>query len=118
MMFSSFFFFLNLLDDTVYLFVVSHPQDKSQVELFKFVEEDLSLLHLKTIKHDLLHRCVVMTVTVTLVCKKNHFDPDVPLQRERYRRRGSGLLLRNHGSLLQQPYYESLCGGFSGAALV
>ncbi|KAM7420586.1 hypothetical protein PAMA_015016 [Pampus argenteus] len=42
-------------DDTVYLFVVNHPQHKSQVELFKFEEEDLSLVHLKTIKHELLH---------------------------------------------------------------
>ncbi|XP_067457915.1 serum paraoxonase/arylesterase 2-like [Thunnus thynnus] len=42
-------------DDTVYLFVVNHPHHKSQVELFKFVEEELSLLHQKTIKHELLH---------------------------------------------------------------
>ncbi|XP_070822482.1 serum paraoxonase/arylesterase 2-like [Chaetodon trifascialis] len=42
-------------DDTIYLFVVSHPQQKSQIELFKFVEDDLSLVHLKTIKHELLH---------------------------------------------------------------
>ncbi|KAM7382753.1 hypothetical protein PAMP_002470 [Pampus punctatissimus] len=42
-------------DDTIYLFVVNHPQHKSQVELFKFEEEDHSLVHLKTIKHELLH---------------------------------------------------------------
>ncbi|CAK6960477.1 serum paraoxonase/arylesterase 2-like [Scomber scombrus] len=42
-------------DDTIYLFVVNHPQHKSQVELFKFVEEELSLVHLKTIKHELLY---------------------------------------------------------------
>ncbi|XP_036928721.1 serum paraoxonase/arylesterase 2-like [Acanthopagrus latus] len=42
-------------DDAVYLFVVNHPQQKSQVELFKFAEEDFSLLHLKTITHELLH---------------------------------------------------------------
>ncbi|XP_068013149.1 serum paraoxonase/arylesterase 2 isoform X2 [Melanerpes formicivorus] len=41
-------------DDTVYLFVVNHPQHKSTVELFKFMEDDNSLLHLKTIRHDLL----------------------------------------------------------------
>ncbi|XP_054240721.1 serum paraoxonase/arylesterase 2 [Indicator indicator] len=41
-------------DDTVYLFVVNHPQQKSTVELFKFMEDDNSLLHLKTIRHDLL----------------------------------------------------------------
>ncbi|XP_076016717.1 serum paraoxonase/arylesterase 2-like [Genypterus blacodes] len=42
-------------DDTVYLFIVNHPQLQSQVELFKFEEEDLSLEHVKTIKHELLH---------------------------------------------------------------
>lgn len=41
-------------DDTVYLFVVNHPQFKSTVEIFKFQEEENSLLHLKTIKHELL----------------------------------------------------------------
>ncbi|KAM9353833.1 serum paraoxonase/arylesterase 2-like [Symphorus nematophorus] len=42
-------------DDTIYLFVVSHPEHKSQVEVFKFVEDDQSLMHLKTIKHELLY---------------------------------------------------------------
>ncbi|XP_026229226.1 serum paraoxonase/arylesterase 2-like [Anabas testudineus] len=42
-------------DDTVYLFVVNHPHHKSQVELFRFVEDDRSLVHLKTIKHELLY---------------------------------------------------------------
>ncbi|XP_061771948.1 serum paraoxonase/arylesterase 2-like isoform X2 [Nerophis ophidion] len=42
-------------DGTVYLFVVNHPYGKSQVELFKFVEEEFSLLHLKTFQHGLLH---------------------------------------------------------------
>ncbi|XP_028281465.1 serum paraoxonase/arylesterase 2-like [Parambassis ranga] len=42
-------------DNAVYLFVVSHPEHKSQVELFKFVEDDFSLVHLKTIKHELLY---------------------------------------------------------------
>ncbi|XP_042345806.1 serum paraoxonase/arylesterase 2-like [Plectropomus leopardus] len=42
-------------DDTIYLFVVNHPEHKSQIELFKFVEDDNSLEHLKTIKHELLH---------------------------------------------------------------
>ncbi|XP_048367415.1 serum paraoxonase/arylesterase 2-like [Sphaerodactylus townsendi] len=41
-------------DDSVYLFVVNHPQYKSTVELFKYVEDDNSLVHLKTIKHELL----------------------------------------------------------------
>ncbi|XP_058381833.1 serum paraoxonase/arylesterase 1-like isoform X1 [Diceros bicornis minor] len=41
-------------DDTVYLLVVNHPDLKSTVELFKFQEEEKSLLHLKTIRHKLL----------------------------------------------------------------
>nr|XP_046255637.1 serum paraoxonase/arylesterase 2-like isoform X2 [Scatophagus argus] len=41
-------------DDSVYLFVVNHPQHKSQVEIFHFVQED-TLVHLKTITHPLLH---------------------------------------------------------------
>lgn len=40
-------------DDSVYLFVVNHPQHKSQVEIFHFVED--TLVHLKTITHPLLH---------------------------------------------------------------
>ncbi|CAK6960478.1 serum paraoxonase/arylesterase 2-like [Scomber scombrus] len=41
-------------DDSVYLFTVNHPQHKSQVEIFRFVEDD-TLVHLKTIAHPLLH---------------------------------------------------------------
>ncbi|XP_036184010.1 serum paraoxonase/arylesterase 2 isoform X4 [Myotis myotis] len=41
-------------DDTVYLFVVNHPEFRTTVEIFKFQEEDNSLLHLKTVKHELL----------------------------------------------------------------
>ncbi|XP_007937985.1 serum paraoxonase/arylesterase 1 [Orycteropus afer afer] len=41
-------------DNTVYLLVVNHPDFKSTVELFKFQKEEKSLLHLKTIKHELL----------------------------------------------------------------
>nr|XP_020475724.1 serum paraoxonase/arylesterase 2-like [Monopterus albus] len=40
-------------DESIYLFVVNHPQYKSQVEIFRFVEED-TLVHLKTITHPLL----------------------------------------------------------------
>ncbi|XP_063055504.1 serum paraoxonase/arylesterase 2-like [Engraulis encrasicolus] len=39
----------------VYLFVVNHPHEDSQVEIFKFVEEENSLMYLKTIKHELLN---------------------------------------------------------------
>ncbi|KAJ4931306.1 hypothetical protein JOQ06_025603 [Pogonophryne albipinna] len=41
-------------DDSVYLFVVNHPEHKSQVEIFHLVQED-TLVHLKTIAHPLLH---------------------------------------------------------------
>ncbi|KAM4688223.1 serum paraoxonase/arylesterase 2-like [Discoglossus pictus] len=41
-------------DDSVYLFVVNHPHFKSTVEIFKFMEEESVLMHLKTIKHELL----------------------------------------------------------------
>ncbi|XP_070822406.1 serum paraoxonase/arylesterase 2-like isoform X2 [Chaetodon trifascialis] len=41
-------------DDSVYLFVVNHPQNKSQVEIFRYARED-TLVHLKTITHPLLH---------------------------------------------------------------
>lgn len=41
-------------DNTVYLLVVSHPDSSSTVEVFKFQEEERSLLHLKTITHELL----------------------------------------------------------------
>ncbi|XP_037692646.1 serum paraoxonase/lactonase 3 isoform X2 [Choloepus didactylus] len=41
-------------DHTVYLYVVSHPHLESTVEVFKFEEQHRSLVHLKTIKHELL----------------------------------------------------------------
>nr|AMD38355.1 paraoxonase 1 variant E [synthetic construct] len=41
-------------DNAMYLLVVNHPDAKSTVELFKFQEEEKSLLHLKTIRHKLL----------------------------------------------------------------
>uniref|UniRef100_A0A8C0J340 Paraoxonase n=1 Tax=Chelonoidis abingdonii TaxID=106734 RepID=A0A8C0J340_CHEAB len=41
-------------DDSVYLFVVNHPEFKSTVEVFKFVEDENSLVHLKTVRHELL----------------------------------------------------------------
>ncbi|XP_020855738.1 serum paraoxonase/arylesterase 2-like isoform X2 [Phascolarctos cinereus] len=45
-------------DDTVYLFVANHPEFKSTVEIFKFEEEENSLLHLKTVRHELLPRYI------------------------------------------------------------
>ncbi|KAK2502333.1 hypothetical protein MC885_018252 [Smutsia gigantea] len=41
-------------DHNVYLYVVNHPHMKSTVEIFKFEEQQHSLVHLKTIKHELL----------------------------------------------------------------
>ncbi|KAM6152207.1 serum paraoxonase/lactonase 3 [Erethizon dorsatum] len=41
-------------DGTVYLYVVSHPHMESTVEIFKFEEQQRALIHLKTIKHELL----------------------------------------------------------------
>ncbi|KAL4616894.1 serum paraoxonase/arylesterase 2-like [Arapaima gigas] len=42
-------------DHSVYLFVVNHPQGKSQVEIFRFMEEENSAVYLKTIQHNLLY---------------------------------------------------------------
>ncbi|MCJ8728289.1 hypothetical protein PDJAM_G00002610 [Pangasius djambal] len=42
-------------DGSRYLFVVNHPHENSQVEIFQYVEEESTLLHMKTIKHELLH---------------------------------------------------------------
>ncbi|KAM5302957.1 serum paraoxonase/lactonase 3 isoform 3-T3 [Glossophaga mutica] len=41
-------------DHTVYLYVVNHPHMESTVEIFKFEEQQRSLVHLKTIEHELL----------------------------------------------------------------
>ncbi|TNN02455.1 serum paraoxonase/arylesterase 2-like [Takifugu rubripes] len=62
-------------DDTVYLFVVNHPQHQSQVELFRFVEDDLSLVHLKTIKHELLHSVndIVAVGTDSFYATNDHY---------------------------------------------
>ncbi|XP_038653474.1 serum paraoxonase/arylesterase 2-like [Scyliorhinus canicula] len=42
-------------DGTVYVFVVNHPRQITTVEIFTFDEDQNSLNHLKTIKHELLH---------------------------------------------------------------
>ncbi|XP_070767879.1 serum paraoxonase/arylesterase 2-like [Enoplosus armatus] len=46
--------YIDEADDSVYLFVVNHPQHKSQVEIFHFVQDN-TLVHLKSITHPLLH---------------------------------------------------------------
>ncbi|MBN3298089.1 PON2 arylesterase, partial [Amia calva] len=47
--------YIDETDHTVYLFVVNHPNSESTVEIFRYNEEDNSIAHLKTIKHELLH---------------------------------------------------------------
>ncbi|XP_062847071.1 serum paraoxonase/arylesterase 2-like [Trichomycterus rosablanca] len=47
--------YTNEADGCRYLFVLNHPHNNCQVEIFRFVEEDLTLVHIKTIKHELLH---------------------------------------------------------------
>ncbi|XP_073532581.1 serum paraoxonase/arylesterase 2-like [Phyllobates terribilis] len=42
-------------DGSVYLFVVNHPQLKSVIEIFRFVQEENSLIHLKSVRHELLN---------------------------------------------------------------
>lgn len=51
-------------DGAIYVFVVNHPQGKSQVEIFRFVEKENALQHIKTIKHELLHKYMVLQNTV------------------------------------------------------
>lgn len=41
-------------DGSRYVFVVNHPDGGSQIEIFRFDEEEYALLHMKTIKHELL----------------------------------------------------------------
>ncbi|KAK5862454.1 hypothetical protein PBY51_017850 [Eleginops maclovinus] len=62
-------------DDAIYLFVVNHPQQKSQVELFNFVQDDYSLVHLKTIKHELLHSVndIVATGVESFYATNDHY---------------------------------------------
>ncbi|KAJ7322332.1 hypothetical protein JRQ81_018619 [Phrynocephalus forsythii] len=68
-------------DDTVYLFVVNHPQHKTTVELFKFVEDDNSLMHLKTIKHELLPSAndVVALGPDSFYATNDRYFPEPPL---------------------------------------
>lgn len=42
-------------DDAVYLFVVNRSQLQSIIEIFLFLEEENSLIHLKSVKHELLN---------------------------------------------------------------
>ncbi|XP_066440572.1 serum paraoxonase/arylesterase 2-like [Eleutherodactylus coqui] len=42
-------------DGSVYLFVVNHPQLQSIIEIFKFEQEENTLVHLKSVRHKLLN---------------------------------------------------------------
>ncbi|XP_060104514.1 serum paraoxonase/arylesterase 2-like [Heteronotia binoei] len=68
-------------DDSVYLFVVNHPQYKSTVELFKYTEEDNSLVHLKTIKHELLGSVndIVALSPDSFYATNDHYFTGLPL---------------------------------------
>lgn len=57
-----------LVDHTVYLYVVNHPHMESTVEVFKFEEQPRSLVHLKTIKHELLKRYGINLLHNSLDC--------------------------------------------------
>uniref|UniRef100_A0A8C1HYW6 arylesterase n=2 Tax=Cyprinus carpio TaxID=7962 RepID=A0A8C1HYW6_CYPCA len=46
----------------IYLFVENHPQGKIKVESFRFVENENALQYIKTIKHELLHKYVLISV--------------------------------------------------------
>ncbi|KAG9275911.1 serum paraoxonase/arylesterase 2-like [Astyanax mexicanus] len=41
-------------DGSRYLFVVNHPHGGSQIEIFRFDEDEYTLLHIRTVKHELL----------------------------------------------------------------
>ncbi|XP_067457916.1 serum paraoxonase/arylesterase 2-like [Thunnus thynnus] len=64
-------------DDSVYLFTVNHPQHKSQVEIFHFVEEN-TLEHLKTITHPLLHSVndIVAVGVESFYATNDHYFPN------------------------------------------
>ncbi|RXN10248.1 serum paraoxonase arylesterase 2-like protein [Labeo rohita] len=62
-------------DGAVYLFVVNHPQGKSQVEIFRFVESENALYYIKTIRHELLHNVndIVAVGTESFYATNDHY---------------------------------------------
>uniref|UniRef100_A0A8C2HXX0 Paraoxonase n=1 Tax=Cyprinus carpio TaxID=7962 RepID=A0A8C2HXX0_CYPCA len=62
-------------DGAIYLFVVNHPQGKSQVEIFRFVEGENALQHIKTIRHELLHNVndIVAVGTESFYATNDHY---------------------------------------------
>ncbi|KAM4874478.1 serum paraoxonase/lactonase 3-like [Thomomys bottae] len=68
-------------DHTVYLYVVNHPHMKSTVEIFKFDDEQRSLVHWKTITHELLKSVndIVAVGVEEFYATRDHYL-DYPLQ--------------------------------------
>ncbi|NP_997899.1 serum paraoxonase/arylesterase 2 [Danio rerio] len=62
-------------DGAIYLFVVNHPQGKSQVEIFRFLENENALEYLKTIRHELLHNVndIVAVGTESFYATNDHY---------------------------------------------
>ncbi|XP_030638444.1 serum paraoxonase/arylesterase 2 [Chanos chanos] len=62
-------------DGSIYLFVVNHPEYKSQIEIFKFHEQENAIVHKKTIKHDLLHSVndIVAVGTESFYATNDHY---------------------------------------------
>ncbi|XP_023596277.1 serum paraoxonase/arylesterase 2 isoform X2 [Trichechus manatus latirostris] len=69
-------------DDTVYLFVVNHPESKNTVEIFKYEEEENSLLHIKTVKHELFPSVndVVAVGPAHFYATNDHYFSDIFLK--------------------------------------
>uniref|UniRef100_A0A8C5W3K5 Paraoxonase n=1 Tax=Microcebus murinus TaxID=30608 RepID=A0A8C5W3K5_MICMU len=64
-------------DHTVYLYIVNHPHMKSTVEIFKFEEQERSLVYLETIKHELftsLNDIVVLGPEQFYVTRDHYFN--------------------------------------------
>ncbi|XP_043117515.1 serum paraoxonase/arylesterase 2-like [Puntigrus tetrazona] len=62
-------------DGAIYLFVVNHPQGKSQVEIFRFIEDENALQYIKTIKHELLQNVndIVAVGTESFYATNDHY---------------------------------------------
>uniref|UniRef100_A0A671LVV8 Paraoxonase n=1 Tax=Sinocyclocheilus anshuiensis TaxID=1608454 RepID=A0A671LVV8_9TELE len=62
-------------DGAVYLFVVNHPQANSQVEIFRFVEDENALQYISTIRHELLHNVndIVAVGTESFYATNDHY---------------------------------------------
>lgn len=50
------------LDESIYLYVVNHPEGRSAVEIFKFFQDEKYLLYLRTVTHELLTRYIIKNI--------------------------------------------------------